>query len=150
MIAFEWATFKSAGDDIEDSISLSYLAEPGVPPESRGHGWWALAHNNSLYRHMIRLPTTRANARLPAPWFVNGIYLGRDDTGLPRSALLRHRILRTRRMMASRSHTSVAMWFGTANHRQVDQLVESASIAGRVQLPLGFQTVESVNPAIRR
>ena len=84
MIAFEWATFKSAGDDIEDSISLSYLAEPGVPPESRGHGWWALAHNNSLYRHMIRLPTTRANARLPAPWFVNGIYLGRDDIGPPK------------------------------------------------------------------
>jgi hypothetical protein len=33
---------------------------------------------------MIRFPTTRAFARLPAPWFVNGIYLGRDDIGPPK------------------------------------------------------------------
>lgn len=85
MTAFQWATFKSADDqNIEDFTSLRYLDEPEVPPDARGHAWWALAHNNSFYRHMIRFPTTRANARLPAPWFVNGIYLGRDDMGPPK------------------------------------------------------------------
>jgi hypothetical protein len=85
MIAFQWATLKSADDqNIEDFTSLRYLDEPEVPQETRGHAWWALAHNNSFYRHMIRFPTTRSNARLPAPWFVNGIYLGRDDVGPPK------------------------------------------------------------------
>ena len=81
MIAFQWATLE---DQNLDFTSLRYLDEPDVPPETRGHGWWALEHNNSLYRHMIRFPTTRANARSPAPWFVNGIYLGRDDIGPPK------------------------------------------------------------------
>ncbi len=82
MIAFEWATLGSAGPD--DFTWLRYLDEPYNRPTDRGHGWWALEHNNSFYRHMIRFPTMRAFARLPAPWFVNGIYLGRDDIGPPK------------------------------------------------------------------
>ena len=88
MIALQWATLKSAKDPATDDVTqLRYLDSPAAPAGARGHGWWALEHNNSLYRHMMRLPTTRANARLPAPWFVNGVYLGRDDVGPPKVSL---------------------------------------------------------------
>jgi hypothetical protein len=80
MIALQWATLKSAEDqNIDDSMLLRYLDLPYVTPGTRGHGWWALEHNNSFYHHLIRFPTTQANARLPAPWFPNGFFIGEDS-----------------------------------------------------------------------
>jgi hypothetical protein len=61
MIAFEWATLGAAGPD--DFTWPRYLDEPCNKPTDRGHGWWALEHNKSLYRHMIRFPTAGAFAR---------------------------------------------------------------------------------------
>jgi hypothetical protein len=132
MIAFQWATITSSdAQEIDDFTSLRYLDAPYVPLGARGHGWWALEHNNSFYRHMIRFPTTRALARLPAPWFVNGIYLGRDDMGPPRSVSPRHRTCQTRRTMVTRSRTSAAMSYGIASRRQVARSAKSASRAVR-------------------
>ena len=140
MIAFQWATLISADDqNIDDSTSLRYLDQPYVLPGSRGHGWWALEHNNSLHRHMIRFPTTRAFARLPAPWFVNGIYLGRDANGLPRSASPRRRHCQSRKTIKIRSRTRRVTSSGTAIRRQVDPLAGSASIAGRTACPWAFR-----------
>jgi len=88
MVAFEWAMLKSAEDqNIDDSMWLRYLAAPYVATADYRYGWWALEHNDSLYRHMIRLPTAYANARLPAPWFPNGIFIGRDD-GPPKASFI--------------------------------------------------------------
>lgn len=84
MVAFQWATLTAADQNIEDRISLRYLDAPLAPLGVRGHGWWALDHNLSFYRHMIRFLTASANARLFAPWFVNGIFLGQDDLGPPK------------------------------------------------------------------
>ena len=80
MIAFHWATLTSADDqNIVDSTWLHYLDAPGV----RGRQWWALSNNDRTYRPVIRFPTIQTNARQAAPWFVNGIVLGRDDNSLP-------------------------------------------------------------------
>lgn len=85
MVALQWATFDSAETrQIVDFTSLCYLDSPFVPPGQHGHGWWALANNGSYYRHMMRFPTSGTNARLAAPWCVNGLYLGRDTSIIPK------------------------------------------------------------------
>jgi hypothetical protein len=84
MIAFQWATLNKDNGNREDFTSLRYLDPDKDSPENRGIGWWALAHNDDYYRHMIRFPTDRTNPRLFAPWFVNGIYLGSDNVGPPK------------------------------------------------------------------
>jgi hypothetical protein len=78
MIALNWATL-DAGGNPEDNTWLRYLDGPGI----RGRLWWALMNNDPNYRHVIRFPTMQTNARQAAPWFVNGIFLGRDDFGTP-------------------------------------------------------------------
>jgi len=73
MVALNWATLDACGGT-EDSTWLRYL-----DGDEAGHRWWGLINNEPTYRHMVRFPTTRAFARLAAPWFPNGIFLGRDD-----------------------------------------------------------------------
>jgi hypothetical protein len=77
MIALNWATL-DAGGNPDDSTWLRYLDAPGI----RGRLWWALMNNDPASRHVIRFPTMQTNVRQAAPWFVNGIFLGRDDFGL--------------------------------------------------------------------
>jgi hypothetical protein len=81
MIALNWATLDATGNP-EDSTWLRYLDgdEPDFIPRRRH--WWGLINNDFGYRHLIRFPTMLTNARQPAPWFPNGIFLGRDDDGL--------------------------------------------------------------------
>jgi hypothetical protein len=76
MIALNWATL-DAGGNPEDNTWLRYLDGPGI----RGRLWWALMNNDPSHRHVIRFPTMQTNVRQAAPWFVNGIFLGRDDFG---------------------------------------------------------------------
>ncbi len=86
MVALNWATLDSVGNP-DDSTWLRYMDIIPPPPGEdeafppRGRYWWALVNNDGgfNYRHMIRFPTIQANVRQPAPWFVNGIFLGRDD-----------------------------------------------------------------------
>jgi hypothetical protein len=72
-----------ADDEIPDDtivLRYTYAAPPAVPTDAQN--WWVFENNDSYYRQMLRLPTSQANARLPAPWFPNGIFLGRDDDRL--------------------------------------------------------------------
>jgi hypothetical protein len=48
--------------------------------DSAGYGyrWWTL-QNASVYRSVMRFPTTGANARYPAPWLTNGFFIGNEN-----------------------------------------------------------------------
>lgn len=73
---FEPKQAPRAPDDtarFHDVTSLVYVDEPGA-----GYRWWNL-RNNSSYREVMRYPTKQSFARHPAPYFVNGLFLGRDD-----------------------------------------------------------------------
>jgi hypothetical protein len=50
--------------------------------DSAAYRWWTL-ENVGYYRQVMRFPTTASNARHPAPWFTNGLFIGRDDTVQP-------------------------------------------------------------------
>src|SRR6185295_16201239 len=65
-----------------DSTWLRYLDGEGAEIGPRRRHWWALLNNDQAYRTLIRFPTTLTSARQSAPWFPNGIFLGRDDDGL--------------------------------------------------------------------
>lgn len=81
MVALNWATLDATGNP-DDSTWLHYIDGNGPGVVSRRRHWWELTNNDFNYRHMMRFPTTLTNARQPAPWFPNGIFLGRDDDGL--------------------------------------------------------------------
>ncbi len=72
MRAFSWATQDGAGDDL-DYMAMTYLPTPKA---------WAIL-NQSYYRRMLSFPTAQANMRQPAAWAENGLFLGRDDSGIP-------------------------------------------------------------------
>lgn len=70
--------------------ALSLIArKAGLPPDflwlvylaiGRGevHDWWEF-RSNDIYHPLMRFPTSQSNARHPAPWMTNGLFIGRDD-----------------------------------------------------------------------
>ena len=70
MDAFLWAT--------ESPLDFSRLRYTDDPP-GIAHGWWTL-ENSSSQRAVIRFPSTQSNARSPAPWMLNGLYVGDTQT----------------------------------------------------------------------
>lgn len=70
MSALRWSTLDDVGGDPIDTSSLIYLGD--------ANPWWAL-QDNGFYNQVIRFPTLQAHARQPAPWCMNGIYLGVDN-----------------------------------------------------------------------
>jgi hypothetical protein len=78
------------GDNTENKRALSFIVRnDGVNVDFlwllykttiRGpfHDWWEF-QSNGVYRPVLRFPTTKSEARHPAPWMPNGLFIGRDD-----------------------------------------------------------------------
>jgi hypothetical protein len=89
MEAFQWQTNEydpliPGAQVFSDQSTLFYtdapnplVQTPAIP--GIAHRWWTLQNFDYSYRLVMRFPTNGANARNPAPWFPNGLSLGRDD-----------------------------------------------------------------------
>jgi hypothetical protein len=60
------------------TIARKEKTEPSWLTYSPSTDWWEW-WNQGVYRVVFRLPTVANAVRSPAPWFPNGIFLGRDD-----------------------------------------------------------------------
>ncbi len=78
MIAFEWATLDNVGAS-DNTTRLRFHQSPAEGMSSPRDGWWVLENEVSDNHDMIRFPTKFAQSRQLAPWFVSGIFLGRED-----------------------------------------------------------------------
>lgn len=57
-----------------DVLRLLYLSQA----RKGFHDWWEF-QSNGANQQIMRLPTAQSDARHPAPWMTNGLFIGRDD-----------------------------------------------------------------------
>jgi hypothetical protein len=69
--ALSFITKKSNAD--KDFLYFQYLATV----RGEFHDWWEW-QSSGPYRQVMRFPTVQSNARYPAPWMPNGLFIGWD------------------------------------------------------------------------